>query len=167
VPIRCHDRREREQPRHQLVDRVILEELRAAACDHDRIHDEWHAGVGEVVGNGPDQLRREEHPRLRRIDPDVVEDRLELSADELGRELVHRRNLDRVLRGQRDDRRHPVAAGSRERLQVRLDPRASAGVRPGNGQCSRNHLSPSAGMTRIRFDGCDLSRPRGTPVARV
>ena len=33
---------------------------------------------------------REEHPGLRGVDADVVEDRLELRADELGRELVDR-----------------------------------------------------------------------------
>ena len=140
VPIRRHDRREREQPRHELVDRVILQELRAAARDHDRIHDQRDGDVGEVVRHGPDQLGGEEHPRLRGIDADVVEDRLQLSTDELGRELVHRRNPDRVLRGQRDDRRHPVATGGRERLEVRLDPGATAGVGPGNRQYARNDV---------------------------
>ena len=30
----------------------------------------------------------------------------------------------------------------------------------------QNHSAPFAGMTRIRFDGCDLSPDRGTPVGR-
>ena len=35
-------------------------------------------------------------------------------------------------------------------------------------RCPFAHLPPFAGMTRIRFDGCDLSRVvHGTPVPRV
>jgi hypothetical protein len=59
---------------------------------------------------------------------------------------VHRRHFNGVLRGQRDDRRRPVTAGGRERLQVGLNPRAAAGVRPRNRQYSRNYeeLPPPA-----------------------
>ena len=45
---------------------------------------------------------------------------------------VHRADAGRVLRGQRRDRRHPVDAAAGERLQVRLDARAAAGVRAGD-----------------------------------
>ena len=38
--VRRHDRRQREEPPHEHVDRVVLEQLRARARDHDRIDDE-------------------------------------------------------------------------------------------------------------------------------
>ena len=63
----------------------------------------------QIVGDGLDHRRREEHPGLRRVDADVVEHGLELGAHERGRQLVHSGHGDRVLRGQRDDRAHAVA----------------------------------------------------------
>jgi hypothetical protein len=69
---------------------------------------------GEEVRHGLDQAAREEHARLGRVHADVVEDRLELRDDELARQLVHRRNRDGVLRGQRDERAHAVTARGRE-----------------------------------------------------
>src|SRR5262249_46256014 len=88
--------------------------------------------------NRLDDRRREEHPGLGRVDADVGEDCLELGADELGRHLEHVRHADRVLRGQRDDRRRPVAPRGRERLQVGLDPGPTARVGAGDRQTARN-----------------------------
>ena len=76
--VRRDDRREREQPVDEHVDRVVLEQLRARARDHHRVDDQRHTVHGEEVGDRLDQLAREEHPRLRRVDADVVEDGLEL-----------------------------------------------------------------------------------------
>ena len=104
VGIRRHDRRQRKQARDERVDRVVLEQLRARARDHHRIDDERHGVRVEEVGNGLDQPRGEEHPGLRRVDADVVEDGVELRGDELRRQLVDRRHAGRVLRRQRDDR---------------------------------------------------------------
>jgi hypothetical protein len=49
----------------------------------------------------------------------------------------------RVLRGERDDRAHAVAAGGRERLQVGLDPGAAAESEPAIVSISWNQLLPS------------------------
>ena len=67
-------------------------------------------------------------PILTASDADVRGDGPDLVEDELARKRLHRDDLDRVLRGQRDDRRGPVHAAARERLQVGLDPRAAARV---------------------------------------
>src|SRR5262249_20122467 len=52
-------------------------------------------------------------------------------------------------------------------LQVGLDPGPSAGI----GACDRdaawNQRTPFAGMTRIRFDGCDLSLSPRHPGAKT
>ena len=55
-----------------------------------------------------------------------------------------------------------MATGSREGLQVGLDPGAAAGVRPGNRQTTWNQLTPFAGITRIRFAGV-ISAQSGHP----
>ena len=94
-------------------------------------------GCSEVRGDGFDDRAREQHPGLRCVDADVVEDRFELSGDELRRHLVHRADADRVLRGQRNDGTHPVRATACKRLQVGLDP-AAARVRARDRQTSRN-----------------------------
>jgi hypothetical protein len=103
-------------------DRVLLEQPRAGACDQHRVDDERHAVRVEVVRDGLDQHAREEHPRLRRVDADVVRRRRRARArTKSGRQLVDRRHRGRVLRGQRDESAHAVGAGGRERLQIGLD----------------------------------------------
>ena len=62
---------------------------------------------------------------------------------------------DRVLRGERRDRGHPVHAAARERLQVGLDARPAAGVRAGDRQARPGCRVP-ASMTSERQMG---SRP--------
>ena len=52
--------------------------------------------------------------------------------DRLGRDRRDARDRDRVLPRDRGDRRHPVHAAARERLQVGLDARAAARVRAGD-----------------------------------
>ena len=94
---------------------------------------------------------------LDSLGADVVGDRVQLRADELGRQLVHGGHRDGALRGQRDERAHPVRARGGEGLQVRLDARPAAGVGCRDRQHAWNHSTPFAGPNRIRFDGCDLS----------
>jgi hypothetical protein len=95
--------------------------------------------VGEEVGDRLDDLSAEEHPRLRRVHPDVAEDGLQLGADEVGRRLVDRAHLSGRLRGQRHDCAHPVTSKPGERLQVRLDAGAAAGVGAGDRETAWDH----------------------------
>ena len=95
VHVRRHDRRERDQALDEDGDGVVLEQLRSRARDHDRIDDERHGVRVEKVRDGLDQARGEEHPGLRRVDADVVEDGVELRRDELRRQLVDRRDARR------------------------------------------------------------------------
>ncbi len=138
VEIRRHDGREREEPGHEGFDSIILEQLRAARCDHYGIDDERDWMVSEIVGHDLDQVSREEHSGLRGVDTDVVEDGLELSGDEVRRHLVHGGHAGRVLSRQRHDCAHSMAARGGKRLQVGLDPGAAAGIGPGNSQTTWN-----------------------------
>ena len=141
MEIRCRDRGERQQTVHERPDRIVQEQLRTRCSHHHRIDDERNRAVGEKLRNRLDDRRAEDHPGLHRVDADVVEDSLELGADELPRNLVHRGDGDRVLRRQCDDRAHSVAAEARERLEIRLDARPSARVGRGNRQAPGHHAA--------------------------
>ena len=82
--------------------------------------------------HGLDRRRVAEHSDLHGVDPDVLRDRAHLGDDHLRRDCVDGGHADRVLRGDRGDRGHPVDAAGRERLQVGLDAGAAAGVRAGD-----------------------------------
>ena len=60
------------------ADGVVLEQRRSRGRHHHRVDDEGHGPLREEAGDGLDDAGAEEHPRLRRVDADVVEDRLEL-----------------------------------------------------------------------------------------
>ena len=126
--VRRHDRRERKQPPEKCLDRIVLEQLRARARDHDGIDDERHRVLLEIVRDCFDQGAREEHARLRGIDADVAEHRVELPAHERRRQLVDRAHADGALRGQGHEHRRSVRACRSKCLQIRLDARAAARV---------------------------------------
>ena len=161
VEVRRHDGRERKETRDQRVDRVVEQQLRARARDHHRVDDERHAALMQEVRDGVDDRLREQHPRLRGVDADVVEDGVELRADEVARQLVNGRDLLRVLRGQRDERGRAVHAGGREGLQVGLDPGTAARV----GRCDRQGARNGRGSSLRRHDPDQVrrvcSQPRG------
>src|SRR4029077_14416239 len=70
----------------------------------------------------------------------------------------------RVLRRQRDDRGHAVAARSGEGLQIGLHPCPAARVRAGDRQTPWNQNSlPSPVLTGSGSTGV-ISAPKGTPV---
>src|ERR1700759_1060429 len=71
-------------------------------------------------------------PATARTSATILGARADLGDDHPRRHLLDRLDPDRVLRGQRRDRRHPVDAATRERLQVGLDPRAAARARAGD-----------------------------------
>ena len=164
------DRGQRKEPLDEHGDRIVLEQARAGAGNHHGIDDERDGVRAQEVGDRLDDRAREEHPRLRRVHAEVVEDRLQLRLDEGGRALVHGRDAGGVLRRQRDDRAHAVTARGGERLQVGLDAGAAARVGAGDRECAWNQRSstPFAGITPIRFAGVFSAPPlRSTPVIGV
>ena len=160
--VRRHDGREREEPADE----------RSTASSRSSVAPELATMTGSTTsGTGCSSRKsatvsierpREEHPGLGGVDADVVEDGLELRRDEGRRQLVDVGDGRRVLGRERDERRHAVAAGRGERLQVGLDACSAARVGRRDRETPWNHVTPFAGMTRIRFDGCDLS-PCGAP----
>jgi len=153
--VRSHDGGERKEPSDKNLDRIVAEEPSPRCrCDHG-IDDERHRVLGQEGGHRVDHGRGEEHPRLRSVDANVREDRLELCLHELRRHLVNGRHGDRVLRGESDDRAHAVAAERRKRLQVGLDAGAAAGVGARDREAARHHWTgrlPSAPMTTLALD---------------
>ena len=166
--VRRHDRREREEPADQRLDRVVL---RAAARPSSRPSpDRRRAGRGARSRNSAtvSMIAREKSiPVFAASTPMSSKTASSCARTKSGGTSCTAVTADRVLRGQRDDRAHPVAARGGERLQVGLD--AGAAARVGRRRSSVHvepHATPFAGTSRIRFDGCDLSPARGTPVGR-
>ena len=75
-----------------------------------------------------------EHADLDGVDAEVLGDGAHLGDDHRRRDGLDGAHRDRVLRGDRRDRRRPVHAGRREGLEVGLDAGAAAGVRAGDRQ---------------------------------
>ena len=156
--VRRHHGREREEPRDERCDGVLLQQPRARARDHHRVDHERHRMLGEEVRDRLDHRRREEHPRLGRVDADVVEDRLQLRRARTPAAARARRprrrcsapsaRRSRSCRSSRRRRRPSGRPGSR-RLHPSRSPRSS--------DISEPNCTPFAGANRIRFDGCDLS----------
>jgi len=161
--VRRDHGRQGEEPVDERLDGRVLQQPGSRAGHHHGVDDERNPMHGEKVRDGVDQLSREEHPRLRRVDADVREDRLELRLDEAGRQLLHGGHAERVLSRERDDRGRPEAARGRERFQVGLDPGSATGIGARNGQTTWNQLPPFAGTNRIRFSGFVLSPVNEAP----
>ena len=139
-------RRDHVRERHEVLadgaDSVVPQQPVAALGDHDGVEDDVARAEARQLGRDrADQLGRVEHPDLHRVRPDVLEDRRDLRGRELRRHRVNPPHSLRVLGRERRDRRHPVAAEGRERLEIGLDAGPAAAVRAGD----RQHPAVGAG----------------------
>jgi hypothetical protein len=114
VEIGRDDDRAREQFAHQHGHRLGGDQPVAAGGDHDRIEHVGQLVVVDGPGHYLDDLGRMQHAELDGVDADVWY-RLDLRLQENRRHAVDA-DAERVLRRQRGDRGHPVAAESREGL---------------------------------------------------
>ena len=132
------DGRDVHQPAERGDGRVVGKR-RAAGRDHHRIE---HDRQARLLGLQPLEPLRDllggegaaDHADLHRVDADVADDRVDLREDHLGRNRVDRGDAERVLRGDRGDRGHRVAAEHGDGLDVGLNPRAAARIRAGDDQ---------------------------------
>ena len=88
----------------------------------------------EKIGDGGNDFRVGEHSRLRRGNGKKARDLLRLFAHERGRNGMDAGNAARILRRERGNRRRPENAVRGERQQIRLNARAAAGIRAGDGE---------------------------------
>ena len=135
----------------------MVEQPRAGLGHHDGIDDDG-CPVRELVQrlrDGPRRLDAAQHPDLHRVDAEVLGDGPDLREDHVGRDRMDGGHADRVLRGDRGDRCRPVNAGRRERLEVGLDARAAAGVRPGDGEADAHAVAHQRGG----YEDHDSTRP--------
>ena len=167
----------RDQGGHERVDRVPVEQARPALRNHHGIEDDVAKRVAiERVGDDHDDRRVREHADLRRVEGEVTRDRVDLRGDHRGRHGIDARDAERVLRGQRRDRRRAEDAVRGEGLQIGLDSRASARVAARNCQGCLHWLE-FPGDVRQRVHRIDAQRlgfdfepsradPRGRGAAR-
>jgi hypothetical protein len=123
-------------------DRRIVRQRRAAARDHDGVEHHGHGELGELVGERQRRARRTDHPDLDRIDADIAHHCVHLRDHHVGGHRVHGADAERVLRGDRSDRGHRVAAEHRDGLDIGLDASAATRIGTGNDQDTRRHTIP-------------------------
>ncbi len=147
------DRSLPHQPRERR-DRVGIGEHRSAGCDHDGVeHDRHRKGI-EHVRHGTCGGGRSDHADLHRIDAKIVDYRAHLRNDDIRGYRVDRLHAERVLRGDRGDRGHGMAAEHRDGPDVRLDTRAAARIGPGNDEDAGDHdAGRDSGARGLRFMG--------------
>ena len=137
--VRRDDGRERDEVAAQRFDRGAEEERIAVLRDEHGVADEVaDLEVPDGLCHRPNDRFAREHPGLRCVDTDVGDDGGDLLPDEVGTDLEHTVDTDRVLSGQCRKRRHAVDTEHRERLEVGLDPSAAAGVGSRDRQRARN-----------------------------
>ena len=98
------------------------------------------SGVGwsrEEAGHRDDDLRGKQRSGLRRVDADIVVHSFQLRGDDPRGQREGRHHRRGVLRGDADERRHPVAPRRGECLEVGLYPGSATGVGGCDGQAAR------------------------------
>ena len=124
----------------------------------------------------PERRAQQHHRRHARVGADQPAEAEHQVADDRGgddrRERLGQRQREAALprpaaRGTRPRRSRAARPTGSPRAGSRRRSRARAAA-PGPARCpscgASSNMPPFAGMTRIRFDGCDLSRRGGTPV---
>ena len=159
--VRSDEGGEREDQAAERADGVLLEQPVPVLRDEDRVdHEHVDPRLAHRPGHGLDDRRVREHPRLRRVHADVGRHRADLLGDRRRRQRLEPLDASRVLDGHRGDRRHTEHAERGERLEVRLDPGAAAGVAPGDRQHPR-----APWPTHAKWSQPTRSSGRLTPVA--
>ncbi len=143
--VRRRDHRAIEQGLERR-DRRRVGEHRPARRDHHRIEHQRRlreVGLGKPIRHRGSGFCTPDHADLDRIDADVRRDAVDLREHHVGRHRMDALHAQRVLRGDRGDRRHRMAAEHRDRLDIGLGPRAAAAIRPGDNQNACGHGSPT------------------------
>ena len=143
----------------QHVDGVGGEQHVAALGDHDRIdHQRGQRARGqpqtERVGHGAGDGGGAEHAQLGGIDAHVVEQGVDLKADEVGRYPLDAGDMTGVLRSKRADDGAAVGAESGEGLDIGQHAGAPAGVHTRHGE----HVGDDVGRW---FGGAGRGGPGG------
>src|SRR5216683_4585873 len=138
--IRRDDGGQREHHVAHHRDRIGFEEDVAARCDHHGIdHDIRDLANADSIRDGAYYLGSGEHPGFRGCDREVIRDRIDLRGDEGGIEVGNAAHAARILRGYRGDGARAEDGERCEGFEVRLDSRASAGIRACDGERNSGH----------------------------
>ena len=134
-----------------------------AGRNHDGIEHDGKAGLlapqaVEARGNLLSGEGTANHSDLHGIDPDILEDGVNLGEHDLGRDGMDRADAPRVLGGDGGDCSAGVAAQHRHRLDVGLHACATAGIGTGDDQDPgrrghRSSLRPNAGCEIVHVHG--------------
>ena len=141
--VRGDDVRERKENLNQRLFGGFLQKPVVRGGDHDGVEDDVLRVVfRQSVGDRLDDSRVCEHTDFHGVGKNVREDAVNLRGDEFGRRGMDGLDAHGVLRGQRGDDGHAIDLVGAHGLQVRLDVRASNGVRASDSQYSLHVNAP-------------------------
>ena len=134
--VGCDQGCPRQQPGLDGTNGIIVQKRMTALGDHHRIQNDRDVGrgFGQGIGDGHNNLGPMQHADLDAVGAQVFHHRADLLGDEIGGDALNARDAQGILRRQRGDRGHGVAAQRRHRLDVGLNARTTAGIRTGNNQ---------------------------------
>ena len=137
--IRRDKIRQRQEPGAERFDRRFLKQQRPARGDHDRIHDQraFDSLRPQKCRDGINDSRRKQHAGLDCMWRQLGEHRFELKCDKLRRGRLHAQHTLRILRRKTSDRGGAVHLERGERLEISLDPCATAAVGPRDSERTR------------------------------
>ena len=124
------------------TDGIVRQQCPAVLADHHRIHYQRKREGGRRARDRFDHRRRSERAGFCRCRRDVLEDGVQLLEHELRRHHFDTGDAQAVLHGEQGDDRFAIASELMEGLEVRLNPRAAARVRSGDGEGDRRHSVP-------------------------
>ncbi len=118
-------RRAREQQRAHGFDRIRRDQRSARGGDHHRIEHDGRFDPCQRLGHGGDHGGIMQHPDLDRIHADIVDARGDLLRHHLRRERDDPLDANGILRRDRGDRRHGIAAEHGDGLDIGLNASAT------------------------------------------
>ena len=101
----------------------------AGGRDHDRVdREEAQVAAAGAIDGQLDECARAQHAGLRRVDGDVVEDRVVLVGDEVRVDGIDPTDAVGVLRDESGDDGRAIGAERGEGLEIRVDARPAGRV---------------------------------------
>ena len=127
--IRRNQLRQGEQFLFQSRHRFFPHQSGTAGGYHNRIKDNMRRSVmAQPFRRSANQLRSRKHPNLYGIRKNILKNTIKLFHQKFRRNLLYPIHSCGILGGQRSNCAHPINAQSSQRLEIRLNPRSSAGI---------------------------------------
>ena len=150
--VRRDDRRQREQATRKRFGGILGNEASARRGDHNGVDD--HVGCvpcAQAIGDNFDNLGGRNHADFDCVGANIVKDGVNLRSDDIGGDILHSGDTERVLCGDGGDGRLGIQTVRRDGLDVGLNAGTTAGIGSCDGQDGR-YLATIHVRSLVRLD---------------